>query len=154
MVRESVANALIRTGCWLGEDDFFQRRWGFVRFFPNRDPKKSTQITGDPEQQSKSNDPAWRIRWHWQLLYCNSETPFRPMTYVGGSMWSGPLLPVKTKLFAVRVGPLSSQWICRLTNRDVLVPSKYTLDSSPVGLGEREDLSERQSGAEVEITFV
>lgn len=79
------------------------KRW--VRTFAPHEQDHLSPLPSDVEAMPKEVDPNWRFNWKEVLLFKDGNMePFRPIIRVGAKFYT-TVFSVKTRLFAMRVGP-------------------------------------------------
>jgi hypothetical protein len=94
----------------------------------------SLLIPGDRSVRTKKVDPSWRKRWSWVVLKVDCLDAYRPIVLdrelEGRDLMLKLLFPLKTPIFALRVGPRPMRVVAVDVRGVISIPSLFTLGNT------------------------
>ena len=102
-------NPVRRTANFLRDGSLIKKRWMKVDVHSPQPPGVLV-VSGDENAIAKTVDPDWRNNWKWTLIRSMKSAYFCPMCITSPCPYPRctgivTLFPVKTPVFAMRVGP-------------------------------------------------
>ncbi|MCA9355257.1 hypothetical protein KC865_01760 [Candidatus Kaiserbacteria bacterium] len=127
----------------IDDGPFWRKRW-VPRVLDHLVINTSLQLPRCYECKTKKEDPDWRKNWKWVLLESAGPVEYWPIyfSFIKHGFGMGTLLPIRTRLFVMRIGDRPIELITIDNTGNVYKPEFAFLDESdkPLILGKNEML--------------